>query len=68
VVEARIIQTGQNIGDQILVAEGLSEGEQIIVTGLQKIKPGVSVKAAAGVVSNAIQSPASAPTAVAKTE
>ena len=68
VVEARIIQTGQNIGDQVLVTEGLSEGEQVIVAGLQKIKPGVSVKAAAGVVSNAIQSPASAPTAVAKTE
>ncbi len=68
VVEARIVQTGQNIGDQVLVTEGLSEGEQVIVAGLQKIKPGVSVKAAAGVVTNAIQSPASAPTAVAKTE
>ena len=68
VVEARIIQTGQNIGDQVLVTEGLSEGEQVIVAGLQKIKPGVSVKAVAGVASNAIQSPASAPTAVAKTE
>ena len=68
VVEARIVQTGQNIGDQVLVTEGLSEGEQVIVAGLQKIKPGVSVKAAAGVASNAIQSPASAPTAVAKTE
>ncbi len=68
VVEARIIQTGQNIGDQVLVTEGLSEGEQVIVAGLQKIKPGVSVKAAAGVASSAIQSPASAPTAVAKTE
>ena len=68
VVEARIVQTGQNIGDQVLVTEGLSEGEQVIVAGLQKIKPGVSVKAAVGVASNAIQSPASAPTAVAKTE
>ena len=68
VVEARIVQTGQNIGDQVLVTEGLSEGEQVIVAGLQKIKPGVSVKAVAGVASNAIQSPASAPTAVAKTE
>ena len=68
VVEARIVQTGQNIGDQVLVTEGLSEGERVIVAGLQKIKPGVSVKAVAGVASNAIQSPASAPTAVAKTE
>ncbi|MDD2465255.1 MAG: efflux RND transporter periplasmic adaptor subunit [Desulfobulbus sp.] len=68
VVEARIIQAGQNIGDQVLVTEGLSEGEQVIVAGLQKIKPGVSVKAVAGVASNTIQSPASVPTAVAKTE
>ena len=67
-VEARIIQTGQNIGDQILVAEGLSEGEQIIVTGLQKIKPGVPVKAVAGLAPNTKQSSLSAPATVAKTE
>ena len=67
-VEARIIQTGQNIGDQVLVAEGLSEGEQLIVAGLQKIKPGIPVKAVAWVAPNTKQSPASGPEAVAKKE
>jgi len=44
-VESRIIASGQNLGDKILVNEGLSAGEQLIVAGLQKIRPGASVKA-----------------------
>jgi membrane fusion protein (multidrug efflux system) len=43
-VEARPVETGQNIGDQIMVTKGLTDGEQLIVTGLQKIRPGVPVK------------------------
>ncbi|MDD2466810.1 MAG: efflux RND transporter periplasmic adaptor subunit [Desulfobulbus sp.] len=42
-VEGRIIQTGQYIGDRILVSEGLQSGEQVIVSGLQKIRVGVPV-------------------------
>ena len=68
VVEARIIQTGQNLGDQVLITEGLSEGEQVIVAGLQKIKPGIPVKAVAWVAPNAKQSSPDAPATVAKTE
>ncbi|MBU1567283.1 MAG: efflux RND transporter periplasmic adaptor subunit [Proteobacteria bacterium] len=45
-VEARLIATGQNIGDKIMVSKGLTDGEQLIVSGLQKIKPGVAVKVA----------------------
>jgi membrane fusion protein, multidrug efflux system len=41
--EIRNIKIGSAVGDQWLVLEGLSEGEQVIVEGLQKIKPGVSV-------------------------
>ena len=44
VVENRIVQTSQNVGDQVLISQGLSSGEQVIVAGLQKIKPGVPVK------------------------
>lgn len=44
-VESRIIQCGQNIGDKVLVNEGLVAGDQVIVAGLQKIKPGAAVKA-----------------------
>ena len=44
IVEARLIQVGQKIGAQSLVSDGLTAGEQGIVSGLQKIKPGVPVK------------------------
>lgn len=43
-VEGRIIQTGQNIGKRILVSQGLQPGEQVVVSGLQKIRAGVQVK------------------------
>jgi len=42
-VESRIIESGQNMGDKVLVNEGLVAGEQLIVAGLQKIKAGVPV-------------------------
>lgn len=44
-VESRIIQSGRNIGDKTLVYDGLAAGEKLITAGLQKIKPGVTVKA-----------------------
>lgn len=43
-VETRIVQAGQNIGDQVLINEGLVSGEQVVVAGLQKIRHGVQVK------------------------
>ncbi len=43
-VESRVIQTGQNIGDRTLVADGLQAGDQVIVAGLQKIRVGAPVK------------------------
>jgi membrane fusion protein, multidrug efflux system len=46
-VEARLIETGRNVGDQIVVTKGLAAGEQLIVAGLQKIRPGAPVKVAA---------------------
>jgi membrane fusion protein (multidrug efflux system) len=46
-VEARPVETGQNLGDQIMVTKGLTAGERLIVAGLQKIKPGAPVKVAA---------------------
>lgn len=46
-VEARPIEIGQNMGQQVWVAAGLAEGEQVIVSGLQKIRPGVPVKTVA---------------------
>jgi membrane fusion protein, multidrug efflux system len=45
VVEARPIETGRVVGDKWLVASGLAAGERIIVDGLQKVRPGIKVKA-----------------------
>lgn len=44
-VESRIIESGQNIGNMVLVNKGLVKGEQLIIAGLQNVKQGVTVKA-----------------------
>ncbi|WP_445496595.1 efflux RND transporter periplasmic adaptor subunit [Photorhabdus sp. SF281] len=44
-VEPRIITASQAIGDKWLVTSGLKTGDRVIVTGLQKIQPGIPVKA-----------------------
>lgn len=44
-VESRIIQSGRNIGDKVLVNGGLSGGEKLITAGFQKIRQGAAVKA-----------------------
>ena len=43
-VEQRMLQVDRAIGDQWLVREGLRPGDRLILDGLQKIRPGVSVK------------------------
>nr|WP_320013044.1 efflux RND transporter periplasmic adaptor subunit [uncultured Desulfobulbus sp.] len=43
-VASKIVETGQNIGKQVLIKAGLQPGEKIIVSGLQKIRVGVPVK------------------------
>ena len=42
-VELRPIKTGQRIGPEIAVIEGISVGETIIIEGIQKVRPGVKV-------------------------
>lgn len=44
-VELRTVTTTQAIGDKWVVTDGLKTGDKIIVTGLQKIRPGVQVNA-----------------------
>ncbi|OPX97951.1 MAG: Multidrug resistance protein MexA precursor [Syntrophorhabdus sp. PtaB.Bin047] len=44
-VEQRMITVDRAIADRWLVSEGLKEGDRVIVEGLQKIRPGASVKA-----------------------
>ncbi|MEG0867005.1 MAG: efflux RND transporter periplasmic adaptor subunit [Hafnia sp.] len=43
-VENRTVTAAQAIGDKWLVTAGLKSGDKVIVTGLQKIRPGVQVK------------------------
>ena len=44
-VEVRQITASQAIGDKWLVTDGLKAGDRVIITGLQKVKPGAQVKA-----------------------
>ncbi|KAB7898073.1 efflux RND transporter periplasmic adaptor subunit [Rouxiella sp. S1S-2] len=44
-VELRTVTTTQAIGDKWVVTDGLKPGDKVIVTGLQKVKPGVQVTA-----------------------
>ena len=39
-VESRQIQTGQRVGADIVALEGLTQGETVIVEGIQKVRPG----------------------------
>ena len=43
-VEARTIKLGQAIQDKWTVTDGLKAGDIVIMEGLQKIKPGITVK------------------------
>lgn len=42
-VEQRSIVASRTVGDSWLIEEGLAEGDQVIVSGLQKVRPGASV-------------------------
>ncbi|MEJ8475595.1 efflux RND transporter periplasmic adaptor subunit [Roseibium algae] len=44
-VEQRYVDLGEQIGADFVVTKGLVEGERVIVEGLQKVRPGVPVKA-----------------------
>lgn len=44
-VKQQMLTLDRAIGDQWLVASGLIPGEQVIVEGIQRVRPGVAVKA-----------------------
>jgi membrane fusion protein, multidrug efflux system len=44
-VGQRMLTLDRAIGNTWLVSSGLAPGEQVIVEGMQKVKPGASVKA-----------------------
>ncbi len=44
-IESRVLQTGRAVGTSWIVLSGVKPGEQVVVEGLQKVRPGVAVKA-----------------------
>lgn len=59
-VEARVVETAQSIGDKWVVTSGLAAGERVIVEGLQKVRPGAPVQVQDA---GATPAPAAAPAA-----
>lgn len=43
-VEQRMLTLDRAIGNKWLVSGGIVPGEQLIVEGIQKVKPGITVK------------------------
>ncbi len=43
-VQERRVKTGKTMGNKQIILEGLGIGENIIVQGIQKVKPGITVK------------------------
>ena len=44
VVEAKEVELGPVTGDDVVIESGLGAGEMVIVEGLQKVRPGMTVK------------------------
>lgn len=42
--EVRVLKTSRSVGNQWLITEGLQPGDQVIVSNLQKVRPGAPVK------------------------
>jgi len=66
-VERRQIETDRAIGDAWLVTAGLAAGEQIVIEGLQKARPGSTVKVVPAAVKEAAKASPPAPEGVTAT-
>jgi len=42
-VEIRRVKTGKGVNGQLVVLDGLQEGETVVVEGIQKVRPGMTV-------------------------
>jgi membrane fusion protein, multidrug efflux system len=60
--EVRVLKVEQAIGDKWLVTGGLKKGDQLIVEGAQKVRPGQPVKAAVLEATPGALTPQAAPT------
>jgi membrane fusion protein (multidrug efflux system) len=64
-VELRVLKIDRAIGDQWLVSDGLKPGDRVIMEGLQRVRPGASVKVVAFGAKPEVKAPV-APTATKK--
>lgn len=44
-IERRSLTTGRAVGDAWIVSQGLAAGDQVVIEGIQKVRPGAPVKA-----------------------
>jgi membrane fusion protein (multidrug efflux system) len=44
-IENRRVEVGEPLGPDIVVSKGLAEGEEVVIDGHQKVRPGVAVNA-----------------------
>jgi membrane fusion protein (multidrug efflux system) len=64
-VEARRIEIGQRFGPNLVVTAGLEPGERLVLYGLQKVRPGLTVKPELSAApADPMQAPARAPAEV----
>lgn len=61
-VQQRTIATGATVGNFKIVNSGLKPGEQIVVEGVQKVKPGMAVQTREESEPQAAQLPTASPT------
>lgn len=55
-VQQRQLTADRAIGDKWLITSGLTKGDRVIVEGIQKVRPGASVKVVAPAATNAAKS------------
>ncbi len=65
-VQSRMITAERAIGDKWLVSSGLGAGDKVIVEGVQKVRPGISVKVVPFASKNNPEAPKTPPPAPAK--
>jgi membrane fusion protein (multidrug efflux system) len=65
-VQQRMLTLDRTIGDKWLVSSGLAPGDRVIVEGIQKVRPGASVKAIPFVEAKGSDGKTAAPPAAAK--
>ena len=56
-VEQRVLETGGTLGDKWLVTSGLTDGDRVIIEGLQKVRPGAPATVAKPAAATAAPEP-----------